>query len=63
MILEKAYWLRRKRASLSSAQNAAGCTARLDHYDLSGRYSLKAGDILPPPICSLRIKPAYGDID
>jgi hypothetical protein len=68
MILEKAYWLRRKRASLRSAQNAVGSEARLVHYDLAGRYSLKAmsaetlardlADILPPAIYSNRVRPA-----
>ena len=40
--MEKAYWLSRKRASLKLAQNAASSKARLIHYDLAGRYSLKA---------------------
>jgi hypothetical protein len=40
--MEKAYWLARKRASLKLAQNAAGAEARLAHYDLAGRYSVKA---------------------
>jgi hypothetical protein len=40
--MEKAYWIQRKRASLKSARNAAGAEARLIHYDLAGRYSLKA---------------------
>ncbi len=40
--MEKAYWLRRKRASLKCAENAASSAARLTHYDLAGRYSLKA---------------------
>jgi hypothetical protein len=42
MIMEKAYWLGRKRTSLKSAQNAVSAQARLIHYDLAGRYSLKA---------------------
>src|SRR4051812_45914139 len=41
-IMEKAHWLSRKRASLKLAQNAASAEARLVHYDLAGRYSLKA---------------------
>ena len=41
--MEKAYWLGRKRASLQLAQSAASSEARLVHYDLAGRYSLKAG--------------------
>jgi len=58
--MEKAYWLSRKRASLKLAQDAVGSEARLVHYDLAGRYSVKAvlagarardlADILPPPI-------------
>lgn len=40
--MEETYWLRRKRASLELAQNAASSEARLVHYDLAGRYSLKA---------------------
>jgi len=40
--MEKAYWLSRKRASLKLAQSAACSEARLVHYDLAGRYSLKA---------------------
>lgn len=40
--MEQAYWLGRKRASLRMAQDAAGCEARLAHYDLAGRYSVKA---------------------
>ena len=58
--MEKGYWLGRKRASLKAAQNAASAEARLIHYDLAGRYSLKAlssetqatdlTDALPPAI-------------
>jgi hypothetical protein len=58
--MEKGYWLSRKRASLKSAQNAASAEARLIHYDLAGRYSLRAlsaetqtidlADAVPPPI-------------
>ena len=40
--MEQAYWLGRKRASLKMAQNAAGCESRLAHYELAGRYSVKA---------------------
>jgi hypothetical protein len=62
--MEKAYWLSRKRASLKSAQKAASSVARLIHYDLASRYSLKAmsaetqaidlADSLPPPIVANR---------
>lgn len=40
--MEKAYWLGRKRASLKLAQDATSSQARLVHYDLAGRYSVKA---------------------
>lgn len=40
--MEKTYWLSRKSASLRMAQNAACSEARLVHYDLAGRYGLKA---------------------
>jgi hypothetical protein len=59
-MMEKAYWLGRKRASLKAAQNAVSAEARLIHYDLAGRYSLNAlsadikaielADALPPAI-------------
>jgi hypothetical protein len=58
--MEKAHWLSRKRASLKLAKAAASSEARLVHYDLAGRYSLKAisaetqaidlADALPPAI-------------
>lgn len=69
--MEKAYWLSRKRASLKLAQNAAGSEARLVHYDLAGRYSVKANsaesaamdlaDALPPPIFAKRASSADPD--
>ena len=40
--MEKAYWLGRKRTSLKLARAASSSEARLAHYDLAGRYSLKA---------------------
>ena len=46
--MERAYWLSRKRASLKLAQSAASSAARLIHYDLAGRYSLKAMSAEPP---------------
>lgn len=62
--MEKTHWLGRKRASLKLAQNAASSEARLVHYDLAGRYSLKAlsaetlaidlADSVPRPILANR---------
>ena len=43
--MEKVYWLSRKRASLKMAANAASSEARLVHYDLAGRYSVKASSV------------------
>jgi hypothetical protein len=65
-IVEKAYWLGRKRASLKAALTATNSIARLIHLDLAGRYSVKANvagtrsvDLatsLPPAICAPRNK-------
>jgi hypothetical protein len=48
--MEKAYWLSRKRASLKMARNAASSSARLAHYDLAGRYSIKASSAEAPAV-------------
>jgi hypothetical protein len=71
--LEKAHWLSRKRASLKLAQNASSSRARLIHYDLAGRYGLKAmsaeteaidlADSLPPSIYANHGKTAFKDTD
>lgn len=71
--MEKAYWLRRKRASLEMARNAASSQARLIHYDLAGRYGLNAvsvetqaidpADSLPSPICANGSNPLFDDAD
>jgi len=66
--MEQAYWLTRKRASLKSAEAATSSIARLVHFDLAGRYSIKAmsaetlaSDLaaaLPPAIRARRNKAA-----
>ena len=38
--MEKLYWLRRKRAAM--ARSAATSESRLIHYELAGRYSVRA---------------------
>jgi hypothetical protein len=68
--MERAYWLTRKRASLKSAEAATNSLARLVHYDLAGRYSLKAmsaetvtrdlAAALPPAIYARRKKARLG---
>lgn len=45
--MEKTYWLGRKRAAMAMARSAVGAEARLIHYDLAGRYSVKAAQCLP----------------
>ena len=40
--MEQAHWLMRKKASLANARAAVTAEARLVHYDLAGRYSVKA---------------------
>lgn len=40
--MDEAYFIGRMRASLEMAQNAAGSTARLIHFELAGRYSVAA---------------------
>ena len=44
---DQAYWLRRKRASVSKANMASSAEARLAHFDLAGRYSVKAANCDP----------------
>ncbi len=38
------YWLGRKQVSLANAKTASCAEARLIHYDLAGRYSIKAAN-------------------
>lgn len=71
--IEKAYWISRKRASLKAAEVAKSAEARLAHYDLAGRYSVKAAsentmvvdlaDSLPPPIYAARCSDAVKGLD
>ena len=46
--MEQTYWLQRKRSSLAKALTANSAEARLVHFDLAGRYSLKAMSAAPP---------------
>jgi hypothetical protein len=71
--MEKVYWLSRKRASLKLTHAAAGSEARLIHYDLAGRYDLKAhsaqtqardlAESLPPAINAVPADPESEDSD
>ncbi len=40
--MEKTYWLRRQHAAVAMARAATTAESRLIHYDLAGRYSLRA---------------------
>jgi hypothetical protein len=40
--MEKTYWLRRKRAAMAAAGVAATAESRLIHYEMAGRYSIRA---------------------
>jgi hypothetical protein len=40
--MEQAYWLGRERASIANAHAAADSESRLIHFELAGRYSIKA---------------------
>ena len=40
--MEKTYWLRRKREAMTAARGATTSESRLIHYELAGRYSLRA---------------------
>jgi hypothetical protein len=44
VIMEQGYWLDRKRAALRSARVATVAEARLIHYELAGRYSVRAAN-------------------
>lgn len=61
--MEQAHWLGRKKASLEMAENAAGSEARLIHYDLAGRYGLKAKSAETQAIGAANplARPIYGD--
>jgi hypothetical protein len=45
--MDKNYWIGRKRASMRMARAATSAEARLIHYDLAGRYSVRAADAVP----------------
>jgi hypothetical protein len=66
--MDETYWLERERASVKAAKAATSSKARLVHYDLAGRYCLKAtslqgpstdlANVLPPPLYAARGKGA-----
>jgi len=44
--MEKRYWIGRKHAAMGMARGAVSAEVRLIHYDLAGRYSIKAAECL-----------------
>ena len=42
--MEQIYWLGRNRTSIANARAATSAEARLIHYELAGRYSIKAAN-------------------
>ena len=48
--MEKTYWLRRKREAMTAARGATTSESRLIHYELAGRYSLRAAFA---PVCAV----------
>ena len=42
--MDQKYWIERKRSSLANAEKATSSTARLVHFELAGRYSVKAAN-------------------
>lgn len=45
--MKKQYWIGRKRAAMAMARAATSAEARLIHYDMAGRYSIKAAHSEP----------------
>ena len=45
--MEKRYWIGRKRAAMAMARAASTAEARLIHYELAGRYSVRAAHSIP----------------
>lgn len=45
--MDKTYWIGRKHAAMAMARGAASSRARLVHYELAGRYSIRAAHCLP----------------
>ena len=46
--MEKTYWLRRQHAAVAAARGAKTAESRLIHYEMAGRYSLRAASL---PAC------------
>ena len=45
--MDRKYWIGRMHAAMTMARQASTAESRLIHYDMAGRYSIKAADALP----------------
>ena len=45
--MDRKYWIGRMHAAHKMARQAATAESRLLHYDMAGRYSIKAANALP----------------
>jgi hypothetical protein len=45
--MDNGYWIGRKRSAMRMARGAATAEVRLIHYDLAGRYSIRAAQFAP----------------
>lgn len=45
--MERKYWLGRERSALSMTEKSTNAEAKLIHFELAGRYSLKALSMEP----------------
>jgi hypothetical protein len=56
--MEQTYWLGRKRAAGLMARRATSAEARLVHFELAGRYSVRAAHAGTSPPCAPAEDPA-----
>lgn len=45
--MDRKYWIGRMHAAMTMARQASTAESRLIHYDMAGRYSIKAANALP----------------
>ena len=45
--MDRRYWIARMRAAMRMARQAATAESRLIHFDMAGRYSIKAANVPP----------------
>ena len=45
--MDRTYWIGRMRAAMKMARHAVTAESRLIHFDMAGRYSVKAASLRP----------------